>query len=85
MDAMTWIPINELPEAGKRLGRYWVLVEGEEFHSGFSWLRRRAGLARTDNNGFLEEDIRTIEEEDCMDKYSGAVTHFFPIKLPTFP
>lgn len=80
-----WIPIDQLPEPGKRHGKYWVIVEGEEFHSGISWLRRKAGLARTDNQGFLSEDVRAIEREDHMDRYSGMVTHFLPIKLPNFP
>ncbi len=80
-----WQPIEELPEPGKRRGRYWVLVEGEEFHSGFSWYRRRAGLARTDHFGFDNGDIRAIEKEDCMDRGSGRVTHFTEIILPPFP
>lgn len=85
MDETTWIPISELPEPGKRHCKYWVIVEGEEFHSGFSWYRRKAGIARTNNSGFLSEDIRAIERDDHMDRYSGSITHFLPIKLPDFP
>jgi len=80
-----WIPIDQLPEPGHRLGKYWVIVEGEEFHSDKFWYRIKAGLARTNNEGFLSEDIRAIERDDCMDRYSGRVTHFLPIKLPNFP
>lgn len=80
-----WIPISELPPPGERLGKYWVLVEGEAFHSDRFWYRRKAGLARTDNQGFLSEDIRAIECEDWMDRCSGVVTHFLEIELPPFP
>jgi len=81
----TWIPIDQLPEPGERYGKYWVIVEGEEAHSGHFWYRSKAGIARTNNDGFLSEDIRAIEREDHMDRYSGKVTHFLPIKLPDFP
>ncbi len=80
-----WLPIKDLPKPGQRKGKYWVIVEGWEDHSGFTWSRRKAGLARTDNNGFLSEDIRAIEREDHMERYSGEVTHFYPIILPDFP
>lgn len=80
-----WMPIETLPPPGDRPGMVWVLVEGWEFHSGASWLRKRAGIARTHNEGFEAEDIRLIEKWDHMEPMSGSVTHWLPIDLPNYP
>jgi len=80
-----WTPIKDLPTPGKRFGRYWVIVHGEEYHSGGTWVRRSAGLARTYNDGFNREDVAIIAAEDHMDLGSAVVTHFLPITLPPFP
>lgn len=80
-----WQPIEVLPEPGERLSQYWVLVEGSQYHSGHTWRRRCAGLARTSNDGFYDEDVHAIEDRDCMDRGTGRVTHFLQISLPPFP
>ena len=80
-----WHPIATLPPPGERAGTVWVLVEGVQTHSGNRWRRRRAGLARTHNEGFEDEDIRWIEKADHMDPQTGAVTHWLPIELPHYP
>ena len=63
-DDAAWKPIFTLPPPGERQGKVWVLVEGEETHSGSRWRRRSAGIARTNNVGFENDDIRTIEKLD---------------------
>jgi len=83
--ASEWLPVDTLPPPGYRLGNVWVIVEGWEEHSGSTWYRRRAGLARTDNDGFYQEDIRLIEDRDHMERGSGRVTHWMPIILPPYP
>ena len=80
-----WTPIEDLPEPGERLGQYWVIVDGEEYHSGSAWSRRAAGLARTDNGGFHAADISLIAARDHMALSSAEVTYFMPIILPPFP
>jgi hypothetical protein len=80
-----WRDIATLPPPGDRPGRVWVLVEGCQHHSGACWYRRMAGIARTHNEGFEDEDIRRIEDDDHMDVGSGRVTHWLPIVLPLFP
>ena len=80
-----WIPIEKLPPPGERPGKVWVIVEGHKTHSGARWRRRMAGLARTHNEGFEDEDIRLIEKLDHMDHHTGYVTHWLPIVLPRFP
>jgi hypothetical protein len=85
MQASEWQPIETLPPAGERPGTVWALVEGSQEHSGYSWFRQHAGLARTHNEGFEDEDIRLIEKRGGMDTYTGHVTHWLPISLPPFP
>lgn len=80
-----WIEIDRLPPPGERPGRVFVVVKGFETHSGFSWSRRRIGIARTNNDGFYKEDIALIEKQDHMDDHSGVVTHWMPINLPPIP
>lgn len=80
-----WKEAWTLPPPGERLGRVWVIVDGFQTHSGRRWRRRRAGLARTHNEGFEAEDVARIEVEDHMDVGSGIVTHWLDIKLPNFP
>lgn len=80
-----WNHIDTLPPPGERPGTVWVLVEGSHLHSGMRWYRRHPGLARTHNEGFEDEDIRAIEARDHMDSGTGRVTHWLPIKLPSFP
>lgn len=80
-----WMPVETLPPPGDRPGTVWVLVEGEQTHSGNRWRRRMAGLARTHNEGFDDADIRLIEKRDHMDPLSGSVTHWLPIDLPKYP
>jgi hypothetical protein len=80
-----WMPINTLPPPGERPGTVWVIVEGSQRHSGMNWYRQKAGLARTHNQGFEDEDIRLIEKQDHMDLGTGRVTHWLPIKLPFYP
>lgn len=82
---MDWKPIDTLPPPGERPGMVWVIVRGHQHHSGHKWLRQMAGLARTHNGGFEDEDIRLIEQRDHMDHMSGNVTHWLPIVLPKFP
>ncbi len=82
---MGWIPIAELPQPGKRFGKYWVMVEGGCYHSGTTWLRQNPGLARTDNNGFDQSDIDRIAVEGDMDVPMPVVTHFMAIELPPYP
>ena len=82
---MEWMPIETLPPPGERPGKVWVLVEGQQHHSGMCWRRRMAGLARTHNDGFESADIRLIEKQDHMDAMSGEVTHWLPIVLPNYP
>ena len=82
---MEWTPISELPKPGARFGKYWVMVEGEKYHSGTTWLRQNAGLARTENDGFYQSDIFRIAEEGDMDLLSPVVTHFMAITLPPYP
>lgn len=83
--AEKWLPIETLPSPGDRPGKVWVLVEGSQHHSGNTWRRRMAGLARTHNEGFEDDDIRLIERQDHMDLGTGKVTHWLPIDLPRFP
>jgi hypothetical protein len=80
-----WLPVETLPPPGERPGKVWVLVEGSQEHSGLRWRRRMAGLARTHNGGFEYADVRSIEEQDQMDKGTGKVTHWLPIDLPHYP
>ena len=80
-----WKPIETLPPAGERPGRVFVVVQGHQYHSDMSWLRQRAGIARTDNDGFYREDIAAIEEQDYMEAGSGVVTHWMPWCLPALP
>lgn len=80
-----WMPVETLPPPGDRPGKVWVLVEGAQFHSGRSWRRRMAGIARTHNEGFESSDIALIENQDHMDTGTGTVTHWLPIALPNFP
>lgn len=80
-----WMPVSTLPPPGERPGRVWVLVDGSQDHSGARWRRRMAGIARTHNGGFEAEDIRLIEKQDHMDKFTGEVTHWLPIVLPRYP
>lgn len=80
-----WRKIDTLPPPDDRPGKVWVLVEGRQHHSGNCWRRRMAGLARTHNGGFEEDDIRLIEKHDHMDEGSGTVTHWLPIDLPNYP
>lgn len=82
---MEWKPIAELPKPGDRLGKYWVIVDGEKYHSGTTWARQAAGLARTDNNGFYQSDISLIAKDGDMDVPGPVVTHFMAINLPPFP
>lgn len=80
-----WRDIDTLPPPGERPGRVFVVVEGGQCHSGHEWLRARAGIARTQNDGFYPDDIRRIEKEDMMDAGSGRVTHWMPLDLPPCP
>ncbi len=80
-----WLPAGTLPPPGKRPGRVFVVVEGEQMHSGVSWLRARAGIARTCNEGFYDTDIEAIEAQDHMDPGSGRVTHWMPLDFPPCP
>jgi len=82
---MEWKPIEQLPPAGERFGKYWVIVEGERNHSGSTWYRQSAGVARTQNSGFYETDIANIAEDGDMDAYGYIVTHFMEINNPPFP
>lgn len=84
-DTGEWKPVNTLPPPGERPGWVWVVVEGSQFHSGLNWYRQKAGLARTHNEGFEADDIRMIEKLDHMDRGTGIVTHWLPIKLPPYP
>lgn len=83
--SLEWLTIDTLPPAGERPGIVWVMVEGWQDHSGLSWFRQHAGLARTHNEGFEDEDIRLIEKRGGMDRFSGEVTHWLPITLPAYP
>jgi hypothetical protein len=62
-----------------------VIVEGERQHSGMEtrWHRMQMGIARTDNDGFLDEDIRLIEDRGDIDAGTGAVTYWSPV--PPYP
>lgn len=80
-----WNTIETLPPPGERPGMVWVIVEGSQYHSDAKWYRQRAGLARTDNDGFDHRDIRAIEDMDHMDEGTGRVTHWLPIQLPPYP
>lgn len=82
---MEWKHIDTLPPAGERPGRAFVVVQGFQSHSGMDWLRREAGIARTNNEGFYGEDIALIEEQGHMEKGSGVVTHWMPWCLPCLP
>jgi hypothetical protein len=82
---MEWLSVDTLPPPGERPGRVFVIVQGEETHSGATWARARAGIARTQNDGFYPEDIERIEVEDHMDRGTGEVTHWMPWCLPPFP
>ncbi len=80
-----WIDVADLPPAGERAGRVFVVVEGSQFHSGHEWLRARAGIARTQNSGFYPEDIEAIAQQDHMDALTARVTHWMPLDLPPCP
>lgn len=80
-----WKPIDTMPPPGERPGMVWVIVEGSQFHSDLNWYRQRAGLARTNNDGFDARDISAIEAMDLMDAGTGRVTHWLPIELPPYP
>ena len=80
-----WQPIETLPPPGERPGRVFVVVQGQQHHSGINWVRQRAGIARTMNDGFYPEDISLIERGDLMDPGSGVVTHWMPWCLPHLP
>ncbi len=82
---MTWRPIATLPEPGKRPERMFVVVEGSQDHSGVTWRREHAGIARTQNDGFYPEDIRGIEVDGSMDRNTGKVTYWMPWRLPPIP
>ena len=82
---MEWTPIAELPPPGDRLGKYWIIVEGSESHSGGTWPRQAAGLAATNNDGFCIVDVKLIASRDSMDRGTPFVSHFMPIDLPPFP
>ena len=82
---MEWTPIKDLPPPGHRSSKYWVIVDGEKYHSGTTWVRQSAGLARTDNNGFYQSDIDQIAKKGDMDATMPEVTHFMAITLPPFP
>jgi hypothetical protein len=84
-DDMEWMPINTLPPPGERPGRVFVVVEGEEHHSGSIWYRQMAGIARTQNVGFNPDDIALIESQDHMTAGTGDVTHWMPWCLPHLP
>jgi len=82
---MEWMPANTLPPPGERQGRVFVVVEGSQSHSGINWQRQKAGLARTQNDGFYPEDIAAIEADDHMDPGTGEVTYWMPWCLPPIP
>lgn len=82
---LKWRPIDTLPPPGERPGRVFVVVRGSQFHSGVSWLRQRAGIARTQNDGFCPEDIDHIAMQDHMDPGTARVTHWMPWCLPNLP
>ena len=83
--AREWLDISTLPPPGERPGRVFVVVEGEQVHSGCRWLRAQPGIARTQNDGFYPDDIARIEAEDHMDRGTGKVTHWMPLDLPPCP
>lgn len=80
-----WEPVADLPPPGERPGTALVIVEGERQHSGMEtrWHRMQMGTARTDNDGFLADDIRAIEERGDMDEHSGRVTYW--MRMPPYP
>lgn len=80
-----WMSIETLPPPDERPGRVFVLVQGERDHSGVRWLRQEAGIAGTDNDGFVRCDIAHIEKRGDMDPGSGVVTHWLRINFPIFP
>lgn len=80
-----WMPIDTLPPPGERPGRVFVVVEGKQTHSGSTWYRQSAGVARTQNAGIYPKDIAAIEANDHMDPGSGVVTHWLPYILPHLP
>jgi len=82
---MKWLPADTLPPPGERPGRVFIVVTGSQHHSGVHWCRSKAGVARTQNDGFNPEDIRRIEEEDLMDPGTGEVTYWMPWRLPPIP
>lgn len=82
---MEWLSIETLPPPGERPGRVFVIVEGHQEHSNRLWTRRRAGEARTRNDGFNPDDIAKIEADDLMDPGTGKVTHWMPWVLPSIP
>ena len=82
---MEWQPIDTLPPPGERPGRVFVVVEGNQQHSGLNWFRQHAGIARTQNAGFYPDDIAAIEAQDHMDPGSGVVTHWMPWHLQPLP
>ena len=82
---MKWMKIETLPPPGQRPGRVFVVVEGEQHHSGRRWYRQREGIARTQNDGFYRDDIAQIESQGSMDAGTGEVTHWMPWCLPSLP
>lgn len=82
---MEWLPIDTLPPPGERPGRCFVVVEGSKYHSDAIWRRQRAGVARTQNDGFYPLDIAAIEADDHMDPGTGKVTFWMPWCLPPIP
>ena len=80
-----WMHIDTLPPPGQRPGRVFVVVEGEEYHSGTTWYRQREGIARTQNDGFNPNDIALIESQGSMISGTGEVTHWMPWCLPNLP
>ncbi len=80
-----WKPVADLPPPGERPGTALVIVEGERQHSGMEtrWHRMQMGIARTENAGFVGEDIRLIEDRGDMDADTGVVTYWST--MPPYP
>jgi hypothetical protein len=62
-----------------------VIVDGEQYHSGTNWRRQFSGICRTSGDWFNDADLRRLEQDGDMMRGSGEVTHFIPWCLPRIP
>lgn len=82
-----WRPIDTLPEPMQRPGRFWVMAEGFNEHSGKIWHRLHAELVHTSPNdpfGIMPEDADRIRKFGGMDGIE-RLTLWMPANLPTPP